>query len=116
MPNQPHQADYLSVAAELQRKGAETVFQRQNQLVVATSIPHFPNTSNSFWLTFHKKHWHLVTWSPRVYRIPASADVVEVCLDCLRCATATITRVPDQLVEKFHLELLSDAEAEIVTG
>lgn len=90
--------------------GASTYLRTESQIVVSTALPPFPGTSNSFWLTLHQERWHLVTWAPRVYLLPGSADVVAACLACLQSSGKAISTVPDELVESLGLELLEDKE------
>jgi hypothetical protein len=111
MANHSSNGSYQRVAEELHRSGAATSFQNENQLVVSTALPAFPDLSNSFWLKFHQKHWHLVTWAPHVYRLPKSADVVAVSLKCLRSSNRTIVKLPEDLLHNLNLQLLNDKEA-----
>jgi hypothetical protein len=110
------QPDYRKVAEELDRNGAKTLLQKEHQLVVATALPTFPDSSNSFWLTFHCRHWHVVTWAPRVYRIPESANVVEVSMACLKASTKAAASLPEELVVRLNLKMLNDKEAEQIVG
>jgi hypothetical protein len=116
MENHASDGDYQSVAEELRRSGIATLFQSEHQLVVSTALPAFPGSSNSFWLRFHRERWHLVTWAPHVYQLPESADVVAVCLQCLRASNRTFAKLPEGLPRDLDLRLLNDKEAGPILG
>lgn len=104
--------DYQQVMEGLRRHGASAYLQDKAQLVVATALPAFPNSSNSFWLRYSEQRWHLITWAPRAYRLPESANVVEVSLECLRASATTLASLPEDLVRRFNLTPLADPEME----
>ena len=103
--------DYHKVAEELRQDGAKTHFQNQHQLVVATAFPYGSTASNSFWLRFHNGSWHLVTWAPTAYRIPRSLSVVQATMTCLRASTTTLWELPEEIVDRLHLQRLTNDEA-----
>jgi hypothetical protein len=56
----------------------------------------------------------LGTWAPFIYQIPRPDDVVDLAMACLKASKTAISAVPDELVRRFHLSLLPDAEADVL--
>lgn len=96
----------------LRRSGAETSFRRPSQLVVSTGLPHFPNSTNSFWLTYQNGYWYLGTWAPLIYKIPRNEQLVELAMECLKLSDTAIASIPDHVIIKFGLRLMTDAQAD----
>src|SRR5262245_8985616 len=94
--------------------GGREQFCREHQLVVATALPYCPKSSNSFWLRFHNGSWHLVTWAPTAYRIPRSLSVVQANMTCLRASNATLWELPAEIVDRLHLQRLTNDEATLI--
>jgi len=108
---QPSTYDALAKALE----GVGLLGQRQNrdQLVVSSQEgPVWPNRGNSFWVSLKEKSWHLSTWSPRGYRVPADQDLVALCLACMSAGGTAMYRVPPEIVAKFGMQELDDNEYE----
>ena len=106
---------YDDLIACLERKGITSFFQNPNHLVIAAEVPNFPS-SNSFWVTIHRGHWHLGTWSPRVYRVPTDQDMCELCADVLRSSETAIYSVAQNLILRFKLEELREKEVDEIMG
>jgi hypothetical protein len=109
MPADPYEALTHSLAL------AGMIGQRQNedQLIVSfQSGPVLPNRGNSFWLSQKAGTWYLSTWSPRGYRIPAEQDLVALCSACMAVGTSAMYRVPPDIIARFELQVLNDAEYE----
>jgi hypothetical protein len=113
MPTDPRDQIYVRLAQELTRNGVKASLQN-DQLMVATALPPLPDSSNSFWLRFYDRHWYLVTWAPRVYRLPDSADVIQVSLACLRASAKTISTIPEELIHRYQLTLLDHRQADAI--
>jgi len=102
---------YEQLMGSLKVRNVVAFLQQPGQLVVAVEFPNFPS-KNSFWVTFFKGAWYLVTWSPHAYRIPPEVDVCEVCVDVLRGSPTAIYRVDEDNVLKHRLQPLNNDEAE----
>lgn len=90
-------------------------FMRPHQLVVSTQTgPVLPNAGNSFWVTHATGKWSIFTWSPVGYAIAEEAEFPRFCQICAMMGPSAMYVVPDELIEKFGLRQLSDAEAERV--
>jgi hypothetical protein len=102
---------YTSLANALIVIGLTAQQSRPNQLIVSTQRgPVWPNRGNSFWVSLQSGTWYLSTWSPNCYRIPASEDIIAVCSACMEHGTSAMYRVPDEIVARFGLRQISDAE------
>ena len=69
-------------------------------------------TGNSFWLWFSEKagDWYVATWTPRYYLIPATTDVVALCVSCLSNDSSFPWSLPEKIVLDFRLEEVSQSE------
>jgi hypothetical protein len=102
---------YTSLAAALDAVGLVGQQRSANQLIVSTQRgPVWPNRGNSFWMSVQGGTWYLSTWLPACYRIPASQDVLALCLACMNAGTSAMYEVPDEIAERFGLERISDDE------
>jgi len=103
---------YQLLAAALAKDGIHCHFQDRGQLVISRQTgPVWPNRGNSFWVTHIKGCWHLFTWAPLGYRVPETADMVDLCRTCMRYGASAMPEVPLVIVQAFKLVKLSDAEA-----
>jgi hypothetical protein len=104
---------YTSLAAALDAVGLVGKQRSANQLVVSTQRgPVWPNRGNSFWLSLQRGAWYLSTWLPACYRIPASQDVLALCLACMKFGASAMYEVPVEIATRFGLERISDDELE----
>ena len=60
-------------------------------------------------LTFYKNNWYLITWSPRVYKIPSQDRVLALCLSFNSPTSHSVTLLYDT-IDKFSLILVDDGE------
>jgi hypothetical protein len=104
---------YATLIVELAAVGLTGQLSHPDQLVVSSQRgPVWPNRGNSFWLSLQGNDWHLITWSPTGYRIPARQNVVDVCLACMECGTSAMYQVPDEIVGRFGLSRIPDSDFE----
>ena len=104
---------YKTLAQELAAAGFASYQRNPDMLVVSTQAgPAWPGSGNSFWLSYQRKTWHLVTWLPACYRVPHEADVVALCEACMAAFATAMYRVPGDIAARFGLEELSEAEFE----
>ena len=78
-------------------------------MVIANETPAFP-TSNTFWVTFRKESWFIVTWLPAPYRVPAAQDISVICESVFKSSATAIYTIAPELVERFGLRRLTDDE------
>jgi hypothetical protein len=91
--------------------------QNQDQLVVSSQEgPVWPNLGNSFWLSRKQGAWYLSTWAPVGYRVPASQDILALCSECMSLGKSAMWRVPPEIISRFELQELDDAEYERLLG
>jgi hypothetical protein len=102
---------YESIALALTKIGLSAQMQGTVQLVVSCQQGAvWPSPGNSFWLTHHCGEWLIGTWLPVCYRLPASADVVALCVACMEVGNSAMYRVPDSIIARFGLREISDDE------
>jgi hypothetical protein len=113
LPMNPN--SYADLTNALQDMGLTGQQKNPDQLIVSTQLgPVWPNRGNSFWLSLQNGTWYLSTWLPACYRIPAGEDVVALCAACMKSGAAAMYRVPDEIIGRFGLELISDDEFQSV--
>jgi hypothetical protein len=107
---------YIDLARALYPGGIRCAFQSRGRLVISRQVgPVWPDRGNSFWVTHAGGRWYLFTWAPNGYRVPAEADVAELCRACMSACDRAMGEVPADLIESFGLVLLSDEKAESVS-
>ena len=77
--------------------------QSKDQLVIALRWPCLPNEGNSFWISYRDDHWHVCTWAPRVYRVPKTVDVVQLCVELMDSSQEAMSEVPEPIVRNHGL-------------
>jgi len=102
---------YSELRAGLAERGITSFLQSPNQLVIAASFPNFP-TQNTFWITNRGGVWHVGTFLPTIYQVPAAVDICVVCEEILKSSATAIYKVNDDLVQKHSLTRLSDEQRE----
>jgi len=102
--------DYETLAQALTPHGI-TAQIRPNQLVISAQHgPVWPNRGNSFWVHEHDGVWYICTWTPYAYRLPPEGSIASLCLECMSHGTTAMYRVPEELIDKYQLAELSEAE------
>lgn len=102
---------YDSMREVLGKVGLTGQMQNEDQLIVSLQVgPVYPDRGNSFWLSLKEGAWYLSTWLPAGYKVPASQDILELCLACMSVGTSAMWRVPAQIVSRFKLQELGDEE------
>src|SRR5947209_164613 len=100
---------YTLLADALASRSIRTYFQTEGQVVVSYQAdPAWPNRGNSFWVTHTGGCWYVCTWVPVRYRVPATADIVEVCADFVARGTQVQPVIPEDLVLKHGLTRLRE--------
>ncbi len=101
----------------LSKLGIVGQMQNPDQLVVSSKQgPVWPNRGNSFWLSRKQGSWYLSTWAPVAYKVPTDQDILALCSACMSIGTSAMYEVPPELVERFNLEQLPEAEFEWLFG
>lgn len=67
---------------------------------------------NSFRVSLKSGRWYLVTWWPAFYLVPDAADLIALCLECLRASDAPFPRLPRQIAIRYKLVEVSEEEYE----
>lgn len=83
-------------------------------IISSQTGPIFPNGGNSFWLLFKDGAWYLSTWLPVSYRIPVTQDVIALCSACMKAVSSAMYFVPDEISERFGLEMIPDEDLELL--
>jgi hypothetical protein len=65
---------------------------------------------NSFRVSLKAGRWYLVTWSPAFYLVPPHADLIALCLDCLRASRSPIPEVPPEIGARYQLLEVSEED------
>jgi len=104
---------YEDLRLQLEAAGLKPYRHRKGQLVVTRTIPPLPS-GNSFWVTFRKNHWYLVTWAPKAYRLPKTLDIKELCLRCVAAERKGMDSLSQPILLQFQLEELSDSELDFL--
>src|SRR6266853_44221 len=104
---------YESMRGALGKLGLVGQMQNDDQLIVSSQVgPVYPNRGNSFWLSRKKGLWYLSTWLPAGYSVPASQDILALCMACMSVGTSAMWRVPPEIISHFELQELDDGEYE----
>jgi len=107
------QDPYESLEKALATSGLIGQRRSEDQLIVSSQEgPPWPDRGNSFWLSHKEGAWYLSTWFSVGYRIPASQDVLALCVACMAVGTAAMYRVPPDLMGRFELDQIDDGEYE----
>ena len=107
---------YDNIIIGLNKLGIASYHQDTNQLVVSSSLPISPKSSNSLWVTFIKNTWYIVTWAPHAYSIPNKTDIVSLIYDCIKYSNVTIWDIPESIIHKYKLNHLTDSELVTILG
>jgi hypothetical protein len=78
------------------------------RLVCATMKRESGLHGNSLWLACLDDSWYISTWTSATYQVPAGADLVSLCRDCVGCAPSAISRIPDELTQGYGLKEVHD--------
>ncbi len=104
---------YESLQNALAAAGLTGQRRSEDQLIVCSQAgPVWPNRGNSFWLSHKEGVWYLSTWLPAGYRIPATQDVLALCLACMAVGTEAMYSVPPDIIARFGLQRIDDGEYE----
>jgi hypothetical protein len=76
----------------------------------------WPNRGNSFWVTHAGGRWHIFTWSPIGYQVPAATNMAALCRACMAHGESAMPKVPQSLVQQSGLLKQSDEEADQIYG
>ncbi len=107
------QDPYDSLAKALASSGLIGQRRSKDQLIVSNQEgPPWPNRGNSFFLSHKLGIWYLSTWMPACYRIPASQDVLALCVACMAVGTEAMFRIPPDIIVQFELQQIDDGEYE----
>lgn len=91
---------YADVIRRLSDAGISAEFHQPDQLVLPSRI----------WITW-SNGWYISTWVPACYRVPADADVVAICTECLAFpAGSPWYTIPAEILARYALERITDAE------
>src|SRR4051794_30088631 len=108
---------YRPVVDALHKRSMRTYFQTPDQLVVSgQSGPAYPFAGNSFWISSRNGQWNISTWVPVCYRVPKLADVAPLCAEFVEVGECAQAEIPTELVKRFELLRLSDAEVTEIFG
>ncbi len=108
---------YDAMIQALSKLGFVGQMQNPDQLVVSSQQgPVWPDRGNSFWLSQKQGSWYLSTWAPVAYKVPTGQDILALCSACMSIGTSAMYEVPSELVDRFGLEQLPEAEYERLFG
>lgn len=93
----------------MEAKGIGSYLQNPDMMVISNENPAWPQ-SNSFWVTFRKGSWYIITWLPAAYFLPADKNISAVCEAVFRSSATAIYTVAPELVERLGLRRLTDDE------
>jgi hypothetical protein len=106
---------YGEIIAALAVDGINCAFQHPEQLTVSRQFGSiWPNRGNTFWVTRAIGSWHLFTWSPIGYSVPADIDIIELCRSCMSFGSEAMHAVPQHIIQAFELRRLTEAEENAV--
>jgi len=104
---------YTSLTNSLTRAGLSAQRTLPDQLTISTQPGTArPNQGNTFCVSQREGVWYLSTWAPVHYRVPPGQDLVEICNACMAPGTATIDRLPPELVARYQLLEIDDRQYE----
>ena len=106
--------DELSeIEQRLRERGISSYRPQPGRLVVSRQRgPVWPDRGNSFWLCRPGAGWHVCTWAPFYYRVPAASSVVDVAEAFMSVGESAQARVPAELVARFALTEVDHGEFE----
>ena len=106
--------DYADVIVAVERAGFFTRFDPDcvmgKRLILASKRKPHGLTGNSFWIARRGSDWYLATWRPSYYRITDPADVLPLCLHCLRSTNRTHPDPDNDIKTRYGLTPLTAAE------
>jgi hypothetical protein len=104
---------YIALTEALAAIGLTGQRSRADQLIVSSQQgPVRPNCGNSLWLSHNEGLWYLSTWLPACYRVPADQDIVSLCSACMSVGSSAMSRVPPDIVARYHLQEIDDRQYE----
>lgn len=97
----------------LRDRGLCSYVNKGRQIVVSRQRgPVWPNRGNSFWIGCFGGEWHVVTWTPVAYRVPAAVSVVDVAAAFMDVGNEAQWRIPPEMIAQFGLEEIGFGEFE----
>lgn len=113
------QEDYAEIKDAVEKAGFFTSFQPYGEdedvrwmIVLVSHRTEGRLHGNSFRCSLEQGQWHLITWSPVDYLIPAGADLTSLCLECLRASKTPIPVVPADIASRYGLQELPQDESD----
>lgn len=101
----------------LNASAIQTYFQGPDQLVVSRQTgPVLPNAGNSFWVSHLEETWYIGTWVPTCYVVADQPRLIALCKEFVRFGDTAQAIVPGELVDRFGLTELFDAEVGRIFG
>jgi hypothetical protein len=107
------QEDYAEIKDAVEKAGFFASFQPYDAdeefrwlIVLVSRCTEGRLHGNSFRLSLEQGQWHLITWSPVEYTVPAIADLTALCLECLRASGTPIPVVPPDIASRYGLQEL----------
>lgn len=100
---------YAELADWLKTRGIGSYLQNGGPLVVSNENPARPGR-NCFWVALKDQVWHVGTFLPVAYRVPAAANIGSVCEAVFRSSPTVIYTIAPVLIERFRLQELAAAE------
>lgn len=111
--------DYSEIKDAVERAGSFTSVQSYGEnedvrwrIVLASHCTEGRLHGNSLWLSLEQGEWHLITWSPVEYLVPAGADLTALCRECLRASGSPISVVPPGIAIRYRLLELPNGESD----
>ena len=74
----------------------------------------------SFWISFQAEQWFIASWGPCIYRVPATASIVDLTAEAINAATRHPKRryfdVDEEVKLRFGLVSVSEEEFSNICG
>jgi hypothetical protein len=106
--------DYTEIKEAIETAGFFTTFYPNGDeggwIVLVSRCREGQLHGNSFRVALKAGRWFLVTWSPVFYVLPPSADLIALCLDCLRASDSPIPTVPPEIASRYQLLEVSEED------
>ncbi len=99
--------NFQSIAANLSELGFFTDQTHDDVLKVIRT-----GANKGLWITLFKGNWYVGTFIQMAYQVPSPQDIEQVCTECLNTEGFVNNEIPEHLVEKFSLRLLTVEEFE----
>lgn len=102
---------YEQLVTALSTIGLTGQLMRRNQLVVSTQRGNvWPNQGTSFWISNISGEWYISTWAPICYKVALVDQLLSLCAACVESGNSAISHIPDEIVTRFQLQQIVDAE------